>query len=50
MARSRVVRKLDQNRATSSMESGTMLRFGSLTRNRLIAQRGLAKPIGRRCR
>jgi len=41
---------LGEKRATSSMESGTMLRLGSLTRNLLIAQRGLAKPTGRRRR
>ena len=45
MARSRVVRKLDQNRATSSIDSGTMLRLASLTRTRLIAQRGLPNPL-----
>jgi hypothetical protein len=39
-------KKLDQNRATSSIENGTMLRLDSLTRRRVIAQRGLAKPMG----
>ena len=36
MARSREVRKLDQNRATSSTDSGVMVRLGVLTRNRLV--------------
>ena len=44
------VRKLDQKRATSSTESGTMLRLGAFTRNRLIATRGRPRPIGLRCK
>jgi len=48
MAKSREVRKLDQKRATSSTESGTMLRLGTFTRNRLIATRGRPRPIGLR--
>ena len=48
MARSREVRKLDQNRATSSTDNGTMVRLGVFTRNRLKAGRGLPKPIGAR--
>src|ERR1700674_5653062 len=43
MARSRVVRKLDQKRATSLTESGTMLSFGTFTRSRLRATRGRTK-------
>ena len=42
MARSRAVRKLAQNRATSSTDSGTIVRLGVLTRNRLKARRRLA--------
>ena len=48
MARSREVRKLDQNRATSSTDNGTITRLGVLTRNRLNAGRGLPKPSGDR--
>jgi hypothetical protein len=48
MAKSREVRKLDQNRATWSTDSGTMIRFGVLTRRRLSAGRGLPRPIGAR--
>ena len=33
MAKSREVRKLDQKRATSSTDSGTMTRLGVFTRN-----------------
>jgi len=44
MAKSREVRKLDQKRATSSTESGTMLRLGTFTRSRLIATRGRQGP------
>ena len=40
MARSREVRKLAQNGATSSSDSGTMTRLGVLTRKRLKAGRG----------
>src|SRR5271169_766551 len=49
MARSREVRKLDQNRATSSSDKGVIVRFGVLTRNRLRASRGLPMPIGALC-
>ena len=48
MARSREVRKLDQKRATSSTDNGTMLRLEVFTRKRLIARRGLPSPIGLR--
>ena len=48
MAKSREVRKLDQKRATSSTDSGTMLRLGIFTRNRLMASRGRPRPIGLR--
>ena len=48
MANSREVRKLDQKRETSFTESGTMLRLGTFTRNRLIATRGRPRPIGLR--
>jgi hypothetical protein len=40
------VRKLDQNRATSSTDRGTMVRLGSLTRKRVTAGRGLPRPMG----
>src|SRR5204862_1692462 len=40
MAKSREERKLDQKRATSSTESGTMLRLGTFTRSRLMSVRG----------
>ena len=46
MARSREVRKLDQKRATSSTDSGTMVRLGVFTRKRLKAGRGLPMPSG----
>ena len=49
MARSREFRKLDQNRATSSTDKGTMVRLAVLTRNRLKAGRGLPMPMGARC-
>jgi hypothetical protein len=39
------VRKLDQNRATSSTDRGTMVRLGSLTRKRVTAGRGLPRPM-----
>jgi hypothetical protein len=48
MAKSREVRKLDQKRATSSTESGTMLCLGTFTRSRLITTRGRERPIGLR--
>ncbi len=48
MAKSRVVRKLNQKRATSSTESGTRWRLGAFTRSRLIATRGRPRPIGLR--
>jgi hypothetical protein len=48
MARSRVVRKLDQKRATSLTESGTMLSFGIFTRSRLMATHARPRPIGLR--
>jgi hypothetical protein len=48
MARSREVRKLDQKRATSSTDSGTMVRWGVFTRNRLSAGSGLPSPMGAR--
>ena len=48
MAKSREVRKLDQKWATSFTESGTILRLGTLTRSRLIACRGRARPMGPR--
>ena len=48
MARSREFRKLDQNRATSSSDKGTMLRLGVLTRNLLNANRGRPIPMGAR--
>ena len=47
MARSREVRKLDQNRATSSTDSGTMVRLGFFTRNRLTAGARSAEAHGR---
>jgi len=50
MAKSREVRKLDQKRDTSFTESGTMLRFGTFTRNRLMAIRGRPRPMGFRCK
>ena len=50
MAKSRAVRKLDQKRATSSTERGTMLRLGSFTRNLLMATRGRPRPMGLRCK
>jgi NADPH-dependent glutamate synthase beta subunit-like oxidoreductase len=37
MAKSREVRKLDQNRATSSTDNGDMVRLGVFTRNRFDA-------------
>src|SRR2546427_6331178 len=40
MAKSRAVWKLDQKRATSFTESGTMLCLGTFTRSRLRAIRG----------
>ena len=46
MARSREVRKLDQNRATSSTESGTMVRLASFTRTRLRAANRSAEAHG----
>jgi hypothetical protein len=49
MARSREVRKLDQNRATWSTDSGTIVRLGVLTRKRLNAGSGLPRSIGARC-
>jgi hypothetical protein len=49
MARSREFRKLDQNRATSSTDKGTMVRLAVLTRKRLKAGRGLPMPMGARC-
>jgi hypothetical protein len=48
MAKSRVLRKLDQKRATSSTDKGTMWRLGALTRSRLMTTRGRPKPIGLR--
>ena len=48
MAKSREVRKLDQNRATSSTDRGTIARLGSRTRKRLNVGRGLPSPIGAR--
>jgi hypothetical protein len=48
MAKSRAVRKLDQKRATSSTDSGTMLRLASFTRTRLIIILGRPRPIGPR--
>ena len=41
MARSREFRKLDQKRATSLTDKGTMVRLAVLTCSRLIAGRGL---------
>jgi hypothetical protein len=49
IAKSREVRKLDQNRATSSTDNGDMVRLGVFTRNLLKASRGLPMPIGARC-
>ena len=46
MAKSREVRKLDQNRATSFTERGTMVRLASLTRKRLRAGTGRPRPMG----
>ena len=46
IARSRAERKLDQNRATSSTERGTILRRGSRTRNLLMATRARPSPMG----
>ena len=40
MAKSRALRKLDQKRATSSTERGTMVSLGSLTRSLLSSNRG----------
>ena len=48
MARSREVRKLDQKRATSSTDSGTIVRLGCFTRKRLMAIGGLPRPSGPR--
>ena len=50
MARSREVRKLDQNRATSSTDSGTMVRLGVLTRNRLTPAAVWPSPWARAAR
>ena len=50
MAKSRAVRKLDQKRATSSTERGTMVSLGSLTRSLLSSNLGRPRPIGLRCR
>src|SRR5215831_7123042 len=44
MAKSREVWKLDQNRATSSTDNGTMVRLGSLTRSRLRRLRSRPGP------
>jgi hypothetical protein len=49
IAKSREVRKLDQNRATSSTDNGDMVCLGVFTRNLLKASRGLPMPIGARC-
>jgi hypothetical protein len=46
MAKSREVWKLDQNRATSSIDNGTTMRLGVFTRNRLKAARGRPAPSG----
>ena len=50
MAKSRAVRKLDQKRATSFTESGTILRLGTFTRSRLIATCRRPRPMGFRCK
>ena len=47
MAKSREVRKLDQNRATSSTDNGTMVRLGVFTRNRLKRESRPAEAHGR---
>jgi hypothetical protein len=48
MAKSREVRKLDQNRHLIHRE-GTLARLGSLPRRRLSAGSGLPRPAGARC-